>query len=65
MQYRKFGKLDIEVSALGFGMMRLPTVYDEETGKDVPNEEEAIRNLRWAIDHGVNYVDSAYNYMGG
>jgi len=65
MQYRKFGKLDVEVSPLGFGMMRLPTVYDPVQEKDVPDEKKAIENLRYAIDHGVNYVDSAYNYMGG
>ena len=56
MQYRKFGRLGFEVSALGFGAMRLPT----KEGKI--NEEEAARMLRYAIDCGVNYVDTAYPY---
>ncbi len=29
MQYRKLGKLGIDVSALGFGTMRLPTLGSE------------------------------------
>jgi len=60
MQYRKMGSLDWEVSALGFGAMRLP--MDE---KYQIVEEEAIKMIRYAIDNGVNYVDTAYPYHGG
>lgn len=68
MKYRKFGKLDIEVSALGFGAMRLPTAgNDTECDRFSGNifEEEAIKMIRYAIDNGVNYVDTAYMYHDG
>jgi uncharacterized protein len=62
MKYRKFGKLDWKVSALGFGAMRLPVINKEWNKVDEP---EAIRMLQYAFEHGINYVDSAYGYHGG
>ena len=61
MEYRKFGNIDWEVSALGFGAMRLPTDGDESS--DIA-EEEAVEMIRYAIDNGVNYVDTAWPYHG-
>ena len=62
MEYRSFGKLDWKPSALGFGTMRLPTV-----GNDLArvNEAETIKLIRYAIDQGVNYIDSAFTYHDG
>jgi len=62
MQYRKLGKLNWEVSVLGFGAMRLPLAGKEAGEVDEP---ESIGMMRYAIDHGVNYVDTAYRYHEG
>ena len=59
MKYRGFGMLDWEVSVLGFGVMRLPLI-DEDPAHI--NEAESIKMIRYAIDHGVNYLDLGYPY---
>ncbi len=51
---------DKEVSLLGFGAMRLPQLEDGSV--DEPQVEEMVR---WAMDHGVNYFDTAWPYHSG
>jgi predicted aldo/keto reductase-like oxidoreductase len=64
LQRRKFGKLDFDVSLLGFGCMRLPTVEepapDSLVGKI--DYDKAVEMVRYAIDNGVDYLDTAYPY---
>ncbi|WP_292370209.1 aldo/keto reductase [Methanoregula sp. UBA64] len=60
MLYRKMPKTGDELSVLGFGCMRLP-----EKGDGSIDEDRAIRQVRYAIDHGVNYVDTAWPYHMG
>ena len=64
MLYRKMKKTGDELSILGFGCMRLPL---KEGGRgnskiDVPR---ATRQIRYAIDNGVNYLDTAMYYHKG
>ena len=59
MQYRRVPKNGDQLSALGFGAMRLPI----QKGKI--DEERARKQIRLAIDNGVNYIDTAFLYHGG
>jgi hypothetical protein len=60
MLYRKIPKNGDELSSLGFGCMRLPVKEDGSI-----DEERATKQVRYAIDQGVNYVDTAWPYHGG
>jgi hypothetical protein len=62
MQYRKMGSLDWEVSALGFGAMRLP---QRRFNRLRAETEESLRIIRRGIDLGINYIDTAWPYHLG
>ena len=64
MKYRNFGKLDWKPSALGFGCMRLPCSDSAPMSPHI-DEAEAVRMIRFGIDKGINYVDTAYPYHNG
>ncbi|MBQ7520274.1 MAG: aldo/keto reductase, partial [Clostridia bacterium] len=64
MQYVPFGTLGFDISRLGFGCMRLPTVTGED-GKASIDVPRAVKLIRAGIDGGINYVDTAYPYHGG
>ena len=62
MLYRKFGLTNEMVSTLGFGCMRLPLLPGGDPTKI--DYDKSIKLVRYAIDQGVNYVDTAYPYHG-
>lgn len=62
MQYRKYGKLDFQVSALGMGCMRLPRIVREGQDHAEVDREKAYEMIRYAVEHGVNYFDTALGY---
>ncbi len=59
MIYKPFGKTGIELSALGFGAMRLPMAGEKRV-----DDEKAVPLMRKAFAIGVNYVDTAPYYCG-
>ncbi len=58
MIYKNFQ--DVKVSNLGFGTMRLPVLED---GSIDQTQVEAM--TAYAIEHGINYFDTAYPYHDG
>ncbi len=59
MLYRTLEKTGDELSVLGYGCMRFP----QKRGRI--DEKKATRQLRSAIDQGVNYLDTAMMYHMG
>ena len=60
MIYKKFR--DVELSALGFGTMRLPVKGGDYSAIDERAAEEMID---YAFQNGVNYFDTAWGYHNG
>jgi len=60
MKYNSFGNTGIQMSALGFGAMRLPMIGEGESRQI--NDELAIPLMQKAFDMGINYIDTAPYY---
>ena len=51
-----------KISALGFGCMRLPVLDNDQSRINMPKVEEMFL---YAVEHGVNYFDTAFPYHNG
>ncbi len=60
MIYKPFQ--DLKLSALGMGAMRLPVIGGDDGKID---EKAAADMVAWAMEHGVNYYDTAWGYHNG
>jgi aryl-alcohol dehydrogenase-like predicted oxidoreductase len=59
MEQRQLGKTGIQISALGLGLMSMSGVYGNA------NDDESIGLIHYALDQGINFLDSADMYGWG
>ena len=59
MEQRQLGRTGIKVSALGLGLMSMSGVYGNA------NDDESIGAIHYALDRGINFLDSADMYGWG
>ncbi len=58
MEYRRFGRTDWQVSAMGYGMWGL-------AGWKGSDDQETHHSLDLAVDKGCNFFDTAWGYAEG
>lgn len=59
MEMRTLGKSGIKVSSIGLGLMSMSGIYGNA------NDEESIRVIHYALEKGINFLDSADMYGWG
>jgi aryl-alcohol dehydrogenase-like predicted oxidoreductase len=59
MEQRELGRSGIRVSAIGLGLMSMSGIYGNA------NDEESIRVIHYALDKGINHLDSSDMYGWG
>jgi uncharacterized protein len=57
MLYRRFGRTDEMISAIGMGGFHL--------GKKAVSDAEAVRLVHEGIDRGINFIDNCWDYNQG
>ena len=69
MKRRTIGNTGIDVFPLGFGVMRLPMKdggrSNSRVDKSLIDVDASVAMIREAIDNGLDYLDTAYPYVGG
>lgn len=68
MRYRELGRTGVKISEIGIGAWGISGVYFVE-GKPnsygAADDAEAIRMIPWALDQGINFIDTAPAYGNG
>jgi aryl-alcohol dehydrogenase-like predicted oxidoreductase len=57
MLYRRFGRTDEMISAIGMGGFHL--------GKNAVSDDEAVRLIHEAVDRGITFMDNCWDYNEG
>lgn len=69
MIYRRLGRSDVEVSAMGLGCWAIGGPWTWEDGRSMGwgavDDAGSIRAIHKALDSGVNFFDTAANYGAG
>ena len=58
MEYRQFGRMEWNVSEIGYGMWGMASWSNS-------NDDESLSSLQTAVDRGCNFFDTAYAYGEG
>ena len=59
MEKRTLGRSPLQVSSIGLGLMSMSGVYG------TANDDESIATIHYALDQGINFLDSADMYGWG
>jgi aryl-alcohol dehydrogenase-like predicted oxidoreductase len=59
MEQRELGRCGVKVSAIGLGLMSMSGIYGNT------NDDESIRVIHYALDKGIDFLDSADMYGWG
>ena len=59
---REWPSLGVNIGLLGFGMMRLPSLPSDNPGSGRLDQAKINEMVDYAIEHGVNYFDTAPAY---